>query len=130
MKHLAAIMALVIGLAGAAWAQDPVEGIWKTQVDDGAYAYVEFAPCGEKICGVIVRTFNAGGEYQSKNLGRKLVWDMVAEGGGRYGGGKIWQPSTDRIYRSKMTLSGNTLRVAGCVLGGLICKKQTWTRVQ
>ena len=130
MKRIAGIIALLIGLAGAAWAQDPVEGIWKTQVDDGAYAYVRFAPCGEKICGVITRTFNADGEYKSKNIGRKLVWDMVPEGGGNYGGGKIWQPSTDRIYRSKMTLSGNTLRVAGCVLGGLICKKQTWTRVQ
>ena len=130
MTRIAGIFALLIGLAGAAWAQDPVEGIWKTQEDDGAYAHVQFAPCGERLCAVIIRTFNSDGEYKSKNIGRQLVWDMLPKGGGKYGDGKIWQPSTDRIFRSKMTLSGDVLRVAGCVAGGLICKKQTWTRVR
>lgn len=113
--------------AGAALA-DPVEGIWKTQVDDGAYAHVAIKPCGAQFCGIIVRTFNSSGEYKSANIGKKLVWDMTAEGGGKYSGGKIWQPSTDKVYRSKMDLSGNTLKVAGCV--GPICKKQTWGRVK
>jgi uncharacterized protein (DUF2147 family) len=113
--------------AGAALA-DPVEGIWKTQVDDGAYAHVAIKPCGAQFCGTIVRTFNSSGEYKSANIGKKLVWDMTADGGGKYSGGKIWQPSTDKVYRSKMDLSGNTLKVAGCV--GPICKKQTWGRVK
>ncbi len=127
-KLLSSALALCL-MAGASLA-DPVDGIWKTQVDDGAYAYVTFGPCGDKICGVISRTFNSDGEYKSQNIGRKLVWDMVPGGNGSYSGGKIWQPSTDKVYRSKMALSGSTLRVAGCVLGGLICKKQTWVRVQ
>ena len=129
MKRIAALLVLLVGFAGAAFA-DPVEGVWKTQVDDGAYAYVTFAPCNGKLCGVITRTFNAEGEYKSENIGRQLVWDMSPNGGGKYSGGKIWQPSTDKIFKSKMTLSGDVLKVAGCVAGGLICKKQTWTRVQ
>ncbi len=126
------VLSLVLALFGAstAIAADPVEGIWKTQVDDGAYAYVTIAPCADKICGVIGRTFNSDGEYKSENLGKNLVWDMVARGNGSYGGGKIWQPSTDKVFKSKMTLSGDVLKVAGCVFGGLICKKQTWTRVK
>lgn len=123
--RLAAILATLF-FAGAAFA-DPVEGIWKTQVDDGAYAYVDMTLCGALICGTIARTFNADGEYQSENIGKQLVWDMVAKGGGKYSGGKIWQPSKDEVFRSKMTLSGATLKVSGCVL--LACKKQTWTRV-
>ena len=125
MKCLPLIAALVLS-AGAAMA-DPVVGIWKTQVDDGAYAHVQFAACGDKLCGKIVRTFNASGEYKSANIGKQLVWDMVASGSGSYKNGKIWQPSTDKIYKSKMALSGNTLNVSGCV--GPICKKQTWSRV-
>lgn len=115
-----------IAFSGAAWA-DPVEGIWKTQVDDGAYAYVKMSACGATLCGTIARTFNDGGEYKSKNHGKKLVWDMVPVGGGSYKKGKIWQPSTGKTFKSKMSLSGNTLKVSGCV--GPICKKQKWSRV-
>lgn len=129
MRKLFTILVLVFGFAGMAQAADPAEGIWKTQVDDGAYAHVTISACAAKLCGVISRTFNADGEYQSENLGKPIVWDMVPGSGGKYGSGKIWQPSTGKVFKSKMTLSGNTLKVAGCVAGGLICKKQTWTRV-
>ncbi|MGI3166304.1 DUF2147 domain-containing protein [Pseudooceanicola sp. 200-1SW] len=125
-KALVAAALVAVG-AGAALA-DPVEGIWKTEVDDGSYAHVTFAPCGAALCGVISRTFNSSGEYQSENRGKPIVWDMQAAGEGKYGDGKIWQPSTGKVYRSKMELAGDVLRVAGCV--GPICKKQTWTRVR
>ena len=124
MRKTILSLALILS-AGAAHA-DPVEGIWKTQVDDGAYAHVTIAPCGGALCGTISRTFNADGEYKSANLGKKLVWDMQSKGGGDYRDGKIWQPSTDKVFKSKMALSGNTLKVSGCV--GPICKKQTWSR--
>lgn len=122
------IMAAVFTVASAVTAMaDPVEGVWKTQVDDGAYAYVTMSACGAKFCGVISRTFNSSGEYKSANIGKKIVWDMNAKGGGSYKSGKIWQPSTDKTYSSKMSLKGNVLKVSGCV--GPICKKQTWKRV-
>ncbi|MCR8725361.1 DUF2147 domain-containing protein [Frigidibacter sp. SLM-1] len=124
------ILVAVLGLALAPLAAlaDPVEGLWKTEVDDGAYAHVRFGPCGDRLCGVIANTFNSAGEYKSENLGRKIVWDMRADGGGSYSGGQIWQPSTGKVYRSKMQLSGDTLKVSGCI--GPICKKQNWTRVK
>ncbi|MEE9389037.1 MAG: DUF2147 domain-containing protein [Paracoccaceae bacterium] len=129
MKKAILVVALLLGFAGSVFAQDAVEGTWQTQVDDGAFAYVTIAPCGNLLCGVISRTFNADGEYASENIGRQLVWDMQAVAGGRYKNGQIWQPSTDKVFKSKMTLSGDVLKVAGCVAGGLICKKQTWSRV-
>ncbi|GGH56720.1 DUF2147 domain-containing protein [Frigidibacter albus] len=124
MRILAIAAAFALGATAAL--ADPVEGVWQTEVDDGAYAHVAIAPCGAKLCGTIARTFNAGGEYASPNVGKPIVWDMVAKGDGAYGDGKIWQPSTDKVYRSKMALSGNTLKVSGCV--GPICKGQTWSR--
>lgn len=125
-KAMALAGALAVG-AGMALA-DPVEGVWKTEVDDGAYAHVTFAPCDGAICGVISRTFDAGGEYDSDNKGKPIVWDMQPEGDGSYGDGKIWQPSTGKVYNSKMTLQGDTLQVSGCV--AIFCKKQRWTRVE
>lgn len=127
MKTLALAAVAVLSMAGTALA-DPVEGVWKTQVDDGAYAYVTMSPCGARICGVITQTFNSGGEYKSKNIGKQLVWDMQPTGKGAYRDGKIWQPSKDKVYSSKMDMSGDTLKVKGCI--GPICKKQTWSRVK
>ncbi|MGB7244988.1 MAG: DUF2147 domain-containing protein [Sulfitobacter sp.] len=128
MKNLIATSVLAMGLAGAAMA-DPLEGVWKTQVDDGAYALVTIAPCGANFCGKISRTFNASGEYASDNIGKTLVIDMAPAGGGKYKG-KVWRPSNDKIYIGKMALSGATVKLSGCVAGGLICSKQVWNRVE
>ena len=128
MKRFAMALAGVLVSGGVAMA-DPVEGVWKTEVDDGAYAHIQMAPCGAAYCGVIARTFNSSGEYQSENLGKKLVIDMVPNGNGSYAG-SVWRPSNNKIYIGKMTLNGNKLKLKGCVAGGLICSGQNWTRVQ
>lgn len=121
-----------MGLASAAWAADPVEGVWKTEVDDGRYAHVAIKACGAKICGVFQQTFDANGPAASDVIGKQLLWDMNPEGGGKYStdkSGRIWRPSNDKTYKSKMELkNANTLIVQGCV--GPICPKQTWTRVK
>lgn len=128
MKRLAiALAALVLGAVPAA--ADPVEGLWKTEPDDGNYAYVRMAPCGPAICGVISRTFNSGGEYESPNKGKTLVINMAPQGGGAYKG-KVWRPSNNKVYTGKMALSGATLKLSGCVAGGLLCSAQIWTRIE
>ena len=128
MKKFLAAAIVAFGFAGAASAQDAT-GIWQTEVDDGAYAYVTISPCGNAVCGVISRTFNSSGEYRSENIGRQIVIDMVPQGGGSYEG-SVWRPSNDKIYIGKMDVSGNSLRLRGCVAGGLICASQNWTRIQ
>ncbi|MCU9847584.1 DUF2147 domain-containing protein [Defluviimonas sp. WL0024] len=130
MKILAFAAALAL-VAGAA-AADPVEGMWKTKPDDnGNYGHVEIAPCGAAFCGVLVKAFDgAGKELDSPNVGKRIVWDMTAGGDGAYGGGKVWAPDRDKTYRSKMQLSGDSLAVSGCVLGGVICRASDWTRVK
>ena len=128
MRKLFAATALVLAGAGAALAADPVEGVWKTEVDDGAYAHIAITPCGADICGTIAKALDASGPNASENVGKRIVWDMTPEGSGKYGSGKIWRPSNDKVYRSKMALNGNTLKVSGCI--GPICLGQTWTRVQ
>ncbi|MEY8837548.1 DUF2147 domain-containing protein [Cribrihabitans sp. XS_ASV171] len=128
MKTLILSTLAALGLAGAAMA-DPIEGVWKTEPDEGAYAHITMKPCGSAICGTIARTFNGEGEYQSPNIGKTLVIDMVPQGGGAYEG-KVWRPSNDKIYLGKMQMNGNSLALRGCVAGGLICSKQTWSRVQ
>ena len=119
-KNLFTAVALAgLSLAGVALA-DPVEGLWQTQPDDGAFAFVQIHMCGTNVCGEIVRTFNDQGEYQSPNLGRQIIIDMAPEGDGNYAG-QVWRPSNDKIYIGNMTLNGDALRLRGCILGGVIC---------
>ncbi|TXI04812.1 MAG: DUF2147 domain-containing protein [Pseudorhodobacter sp.] len=128
MKKLILAAALVLG-AGAAFA-DPVEGTWKTKPDDnGNFGHVKIKACGAAFCGTLVKAFDgAGKEIDSPNVGKKIVWDMVAYPDGVYDDGKVWSPDRDKTYDSDMTLSGNKLKVRGCVLG--ICRDGgTWSRV-
>ena len=126
------ILAAVLSVsAGAAFAADPVEGVWKTKPDDnGNFGYVQIKPCGAAFCGTLIKAFDgAGKEIDSPNVGKKIVWDMVAYPDGLYDDGKVWSPDRDKTYSSDMQLSGNKLAVRGCVLG--ICRDGgTWTRVK
>ena len=128
MIRTLAITAFCCALSGAAIAKDAVLGIWKTEVDDGAYAHVDVHMCGELICGTIARTFDASGEYESKNLGKDIIRNMAPNGDGRYAG-QVWRPSNDKIYVGKLILEGDNLKMKGCVAGGLICATQNWTRL-
>lgn len=129
MKKL--ILAALGGLmASAVWAADPVEGVWQTEVDDGAFAFVTMAPCGAAFCGKITQSFKEdGSEYESENKGKTIVIDMVPQGDGAYEG-SVFRPSNGKTYYGTIQVTGDKLKLAGCVLGGLICSKQTWTRVQ
>lgn len=123
-------LAFAVCLTPLAAAADDVLGTWKTAPDDnGNFGHIKVVQCGSKICGTLVRSFDSSGaETDSENIGKKIIWDMESEGGGEYGGGKIWSPDRDKTYKSQMTLKGNKLSVEGCVL--LICRDGgTWTRV-
>ncbi|MGR3321290.1 MAG: DUF2147 domain-containing protein [Pseudooceanicola sp.] len=128
MRRMFAVFAAGAFWAGDALAADPVEGTWKTEVDDGYYSHIAISSCGAKICGTIAKVFDASGPVDSQQVGKRLLWDMEPQGGGDYRNGKIWRPSNDKVYRSKMKMSGNDLKVSGCI--GPICLGQDWTRVK
>ncbi len=128
MKRALWIGLVTAALAGPA-AADPVLGTYQTQPgDEGNFAHVEIYQCEASICGVIRKAFNGSGkQIQSDTVGKRMIWGMKAQGGGKYAKGKIWAPDRDKTYNSKMELAGSTLKVSGCVLG--ICRGQTWQRV-
>ena len=129
MRKLCATSALTLALAAPAFGE-AVLGTYQTQPgDDGNYAHVQIYECDGAICGVIRKAFDsAGQEIPSDAVGKRMIWNMTAQGGGKYSKGKIWAPDRNKTYNSKMELNGNTLKVSGCVIG--ICRGQSWTRVK
>jgi uncharacterized protein (DUF2147 family) len=121
--------ALVIMGAGGAMAE-PLLGTWRTAPDDnGNTGLIEVAPCGPQLCGTLVKSFDGSGkEMGGPNIGRQIISETVASGAGSYKG-KVWAPDRDKTYNSRLELSGDTLKVSGCVMG--ICREGgSWTRVK
>lgn len=128
MKTMTLAAALALA-ATTALAADPIEGIWQTQADEGSVALVQIVPCGGAYCGTIVRTFKGQQEYRSPNIGKQIVIGMAPSGGGAYAG-KVLRPADNKVYNGKAQVSGGSMKLSGCVAGGLICRSQTWTKLQ
>lgn len=130
MKTLTLAASFVLAMAGAALAADPLEGTWRTAKDDnGNSGLINVAPCGAALCGTLVQSFDAAGKpFKSENQGRQIISQTVSSGGGDYKG-KVFSPDRGKTYNSRLKLTGNQLKVSGCVLG--ICRDGgTWTKVK
>ncbi len=112
MLRLVTIAAAMLAFTGAALA-DPIEGNWRTEAGTTA----QISSCGGSFC-IRLKT----GQHAGKSIGK-----LQAAGGNAYTG-NITDPANDKTYSGKGALSGNSLKMSGCVFGGLICRSQTWTR--
>jgi len=66
---------------------------------------------------------------KSESVGIEIIKGMKKKSETSYKRGKIYAPDTKKWYKSKMTLQADDkLKVSGCVLGGVICRSQLWTR--
>ncbi|WP_319485445.1 DUF2147 domain-containing protein [uncultured Cohaesibacter sp.] len=130
MKYLMFSLAFILSAAAtSAMASDPVFGEWKTEGSNikeyaGHYLHVRFDACGNKVCGTITRVVGIKADI----VGKPIIWGMQPRSNGHYSGGKIWAPDRGGTYISKMKLTGNRLKVSGCIAGGLLCESQIWHR--
>ncbi|MGH6799526.1 MAG: DUF2147 domain-containing protein [Roseiarcus sp.] len=121
--------ALLVGLAfltasAAGAAAGDVTGIWAR--DDGR-AKIRFSACGgEAVCGFLAWKRDAKGPGR---IGEQVFFGMKPSGENAWAG-TAFNPEDGKSYAGKMTLSGDQLTTAGCVLGGLICKSFGWTRAK
>lgn len=100
-------------LAGSAVAAEPIEGTWKRP--NGTI--IKYASSGGgKFCGTVTT-----GEYKGKSIG-------CMSGSGANYTGSVNKLDEGKTYKGKATVNGNRMTLAGCVLGGLICKDETLTR--
>ena len=111
MRSIIIAAALVLS-AMTAQAAEPIEGNWKTA--SGATAQI--APCGGAFCVTL-----KSGKFNGKQIGKM-------SGSGDSYKGEITDPETDKTYAGSGSVSGNSLKMKGCVMA-VLCKSQTWTRL-
>ena len=110
------------------------EGLWL--VDDKT-GRIRIEKCGGQMWGIIAwqkipknDENNPNPARHSKPLvGSAILIGMKPAGGDRWEG-DVYNPRDGRIYSSKMALlPSGQLEIKGCVLGGLICGGENWTRL-
>ena len=121
--------ALLVALAVLAASAPPavaseLTGIWMR--DDGS-AKLRFSACGgNMMCGFLAWKKESGG---AAKIGQRLFSDMKPNGEDSWAGA-AFNPEDGKRYTAKLTVSGDHLVTAGCVLGGLICQSFDWTRTR
>ena len=112
MKRILTTAALLTAFSIAPALADPIEGNWKTKSGETA----AISSCGGSYC-VTLKT----GEHAGKRIGK------MSGSNGSYSG-SITDPSKDKTYSGNATLSGNTLKMQGCVLK-VLCRSENWSRI-
>lgn len=113
--------------ASASAQASDVIGVWITEKSEqGSSMAVEIFDCNGRLCGKAVDVFDAPNR---DSVGLEIIKNMKIKSDTSFSRGKIYAPDTKKWYKSKMKLQGtDKLKVSGCVLGGVICRSQTWTR--
>jgi uncharacterized protein (DUF2147 family) len=114
------VLATAAALATVSKAPGPV-GEWK--IADGT-ANVAIRPCGANLCG-----FVSWAKDSTASLGRKVLIDMKPDG--HSWSGTVVNAVSGEQYLAHMSLQDpSRLKVEGCVIGGLVCGGQIWSRVK
>ena len=126
-----------IVLSGLALADEGASGVWKL---NSGKVTVRIAPCGPSLCGAIVGLAkpldkkgrpkvdkrNPNESLRSRPLmGLTVLANMKPAGENRWQG-TIYNADDGRTYSSYMNLSGNSMKVKGCV--GPFCKSMLFVR--
>jgi uncharacterized protein (DUF2147 family) len=141
MKALKLIFALLI-LYTEAYGQS-ILGKWKTIDESGQEkSVVEIFERNGKIFGKVIKIFPTPGKdpdpvcnkcpeddarYKKKIIGMEIIRDMQ-EDQGEYTGGDILDPEAGKVYRCKMWIDGQDLKVRG--YWGPFYRTQSWKQVR
>lgn len=136
-RKLGIAILFAIGFSGLALADEGATGVWRLE---SGKVTVRIAPCGSSLCGVIVglaKPLNKKGQpkldkenpneaLRSRPLmGLTILVDMKAAGTNNWKG-TIYNADDGRTYASYMKLSGDNMKVKGCV--GPFCKTMKFIR--
>ena len=133
MKLFLAVGLVGLLSTGAASGQTPA-GEWA--VEDGT-AHIRIAQCGNAYWGVIAWTKGPPGKDENNPdpakrdrsvMGMPILINMQPSGS-RWDG-EVYNAENGETYTSHISLEDpDTLKIEGCVLGGIICGGESWKRV-
>ncbi|MGE3245704.1 MAG: DUF2147 domain-containing protein [Beijerinckiaceae bacterium] len=88
-------------------------------------ARVKIAKCGANLCATNVWIKNSG----SEKVGDVLVM-KVKRMGERLWKGSAYDPQRKLSMSMQMNVRASTMSTSGCLLGGLVCRSTSWSRLK
>ncbi|MBB5711157.1 DUF2147 domain-containing protein [Sphingomonas xinjiangensis] len=96
--------------------------------------HVRFEPCGAQLCGTVIWASDkaiadaARGSSQPL-VGTRIFRDFRPAQAGVWRG-RVYVPDLATTFSGRITVEGDRLIGRGCLIAGLGCKSQTWSRVR
>lgn len=130
-KIIFTIAAMALASAPAFASAQALEGQWTNHKKN---VVVQVERCGAAYCGRVVQASAKAQENARKGGTPKLVGTQILTGLKPIGGGKFrgraFVPKRNvHATATVRQLSNDVMQVQGCVLGGLLCDNEKWTRV-
>lgn len=119
-----AIATALVASATSVWAEG-VSPMGEWARGDGG-ARVRIAPCGSNICAT--NTWIKPG-IKNEKPGDVLVMTINKKGSGDYNG-SAFDPQRNMTFKLSMTVEGARMTTRGCMLGGLLCKSVSWSKIR
>lgn len=134
MRASAATAFVAFLLASApAWAADPI-GVWTRS---SGSSRIRIEACGQALCGTVVWEKNPRKDIYNPDparrddpvTGRRILLGMKPTGTPDQWKGEVYNAEDGKTYTGYVSLQADgKLKLQGCVLGGLICKSDLWSR--
>lgn len=107
-------------------------GVWRNPKNN---VHVEIRPCGAAACGTVIwaspTTQAKAREAGTDNLiGTRVLKNLELDERRGIWRGKVFVPELNRNFTGiAEPVDARRLLAKGCVLGGLLCKSQVWTKI-
>ena len=132
LPALALSSTLVAPVAAGSPSDAPIASEWR---NPGNSVHVRIDECGGALCGTItwasegaIADARRGGTEQL--VGTRLFRDLKPAGPGKWSG-KVFVPDIRQTFSGTIQFQdGDKMVGKGCVLFGVVCKAQTWSRVR
>jgi len=134
-KLLAVALATLSLTAAPAFADEPAPPLATEWRNPSNSVHVRIDKCDGKLCGTVTWASDKAQADARKGgtpnlIGTRLFRDLEPAGAGKWRG-KVFVPDIRKTFSGTLSFAdSNTMVGKGCVLFGVICKSQTWSRVR
>ncbi len=117
--------------AAAAVPDDGIEGVWS---NPRGSVHIRYEACGKGvICGTVVwasekAMADARRGGTTSLIGTRIFRNLHKAGANRWKG-RVYVPDINKTFEGTVTVEGDKMIGRGCLLLGVGCKQQTWSRV-
>ena len=131
MTRICALIASIVLLAASPVSAQALEGQWTNYKKN---VVVQVERCGSAYCGRVVQATEKAKAKARKGgtpnlVGTQILTGLVPAGQGKFRGRAFVPKRNIHATATVRQLSDDVMQVQGCVLGGLLCDNERWTRV-